>query len=35
MTAYAHFHWRSADGLALHARDYPGTADRAPVICMR
>lgn len=34
MTAYTHLHWRSADGLALHARDYPGTADRAPVICI-
>lgn len=34
MTAYAHLHWRSADGLTLHARDYPGPADRAPVICI-
>ncbi len=34
MTAYAHLHWRSADGLTLHARDYPGAADRAPVICI-
>jgi len=34
MTAYTHLHWRSADGLALHARDYPGPADRAPVVCI-
>ncbi|MDP2151308.1 MAG: alpha/beta hydrolase [Parvibaculum sp.] len=34
MTAYAHLHWRSADGLALHARDYAGKADRAPVVCI-
>lgn len=34
MTAFIDIHWRSADGLALHARDYPGKADRAPVICI-
>lgn len=34
MTAFASLHWRSPDGLALHARDYPGSADRAPVICL-
>ncbi len=34
MTAFTDIHWRSADGLTLHARDYPGKADRAPVICI-
>jgi pimeloyl-ACP methyl ester carboxylesterase len=34
MTAYTDLHWRSADGLSLHARDYLGPADRAPVICI-
>lgn len=34
MTAFKSLHWRSADGLTLHARDYPGKADRAPVICI-
>jgi pimeloyl-ACP methyl ester carboxylesterase len=34
MTAYAHLHWRSADGLTLHARDYAGKVDRAPVVCI-
>lgn len=34
MTAFNDIHWRTADGLTLHARDYPGKADRAPVICI-
>jgi len=34
MTAFTSLHWRSADGLALHGRDYPGSADHAPVICI-
>lgn len=31
---FAHKHWRSADGLTLHYRDYPGGAGRVPVICL-
>lgn len=27
-------HWTSSDGLRLHYRDYPGRADRPPVICL-
>lgn len=34
MTAFRSLHWRSADGLTLHARDYPGKADLAPVVCI-
>lgn len=34
MTAFRDITWRSADGLSLHARDYPGQARRAPVICL-
>ncbi|HRD45601.1 MAG TPA: alpha/beta hydrolase [Caulobacter sp.] len=34
MTAFTDIHWRSADGLTLHARDYPGKSDRAPVVCI-
>lgn len=34
MTPFKDLHWRSADGLALHARDYPGTAGAAPVVCL-
>jgi pimeloyl-ACP methyl ester carboxylesterase len=26
--------WTSSDGLKLHFRDYPGRADRPPVICL-
>ncbi len=26
--------WSSPDGLALHARDYPGTDDVAPLLCL-
>lgn len=31
---YRHRHWTSPDGLELHFRDYPGDADRLPVICL-
>jgi len=27
-------HWTSADGLKLHFRDYAGSADKLPVICL-
>ncbi len=27
-------HWRSADGLKLHFRDYPGRADRPALLCL-
>lgn len=26
--------WQSADGLTLHFRDYPGSSDRPPVVCL-
>jgi pimeloyl-ACP methyl ester carboxylesterase len=36
--AYADGYWRSADGLTLHFRDYPGPqatrADRPPILCI-
>lgn len=35
---FSHQHWQSADGLALHFRDYPGTGNtantRPPVLCL-
>lgn len=34
MTEYADQSWTSPDGLRLHYRDYPGPADRPPVICL-
>jgi pimeloyl-ACP methyl ester carboxylesterase len=36
MSAYQERRWRSRDGLALYARDYPaaGEGDRLPVICL-
>lgn len=34
MTGFRDITWRSADGLLLHARNYSGPADRAPVICL-
>jgi pimeloyl-ACP methyl ester carboxylesterase len=34
MTDYADCHWTSRDGLKLHYRDYPGRADRPPVVCL-
>jgi pimeloyl-ACP methyl ester carboxylesterase len=32
--AFADGHWQSADGLTLHFRDYPGRADRPPLVCV-
>ncbi|HTM96922.1 MAG TPA: alpha/beta hydrolase [Croceibacterium sp.] len=32
--SYADGHWQSADGLTLHFRDYPGRADRPPILCI-
>ncbi|HEX4848801.1 MAG TPA: alpha/beta hydrolase [Novosphingobium sp.] len=32
--AYADRYWTSSDGLRLHFRDYPGRADRPPVLCL-
>src|SRR3569833_544777 len=34
MAAYENSYWSSDDGLRLHYRDYPGRADRPPVICL-
>ena len=34
MAHYSDITWSSPDGLKLHARDYPGDAARAPVICI-
>lgn len=34
MAEYQDIYWWSADGLRLHARDYPGSVDAPPVICM-
>ena len=34
MAAFEDIYWWSADGLRLHARDYPGRADRPPVLCL-
>lgn len=31
---FTHKHWQSADGLALHFRDYPGGSGRPPVVCL-
>lgn len=31
---FTHKHWHSADGLALHFRDYAGASDRLPVVCL-
>lgn len=33
-TSYTDRIWQSADGLTLHFRDYPGSADRPPVLCL-
>lgn len=32
--SWADGHWQSADGLTLHYRDYPGRADRPPIVCI-
>lgn len=34
MTQFDDLYWTSPDGLRLHARDYPGAAPAAPVICI-
>ncbi|KTT69993.1 alpha/beta fold hydrolase [Sphingomonas endophytica] len=34
MAEYQDIYWWSADGLRLHARDYPGADDAPPVICL-
>ena len=31
---YADLYWESAEGLKLHARDYPGPADRPAILCL-
>lgn len=32
--AFTNAGWQSADGLTLHYRDYPGRADRPPILCI-
>lgn len=34
MSEYADCYWTSRDGLKLHYRDYPGRAERPPVVCL-
>ena len=34
MAGYHDITWRSADGLTLHARDYPAAGGKLPVICI-
>ena len=34
MTEFTDGYWTSRDGLQLHYRDYPGRADRPPVLCI-
>jgi pimeloyl-ACP methyl ester carboxylesterase len=34
MATYNDIYWWSADGIRLHARDYPGDETRPPVICL-
>ena len=34
MAAYENRYWWSRDGLRLHYRDYPGPADRPPILCL-
>ena len=34
MAEFEDRHWTSDDGLRLHFRDYPGPADKPPVICI-
>ncbi|MGQ0661261.1 alpha/beta fold hydrolase [Sphingosinicella sp.] len=34
MTGWTDGYWESSDGLKLHYRDYAGTADRPPIICI-
>ncbi|TMM48980.1 alpha/beta fold hydrolase [Qipengyuania marisflavi] len=33
-TAYTDRSWQSADGLTLHFRDYPGSGELPPVVCL-
>lgn len=34
MAEFEDRHWTSDDGLRLHFRDYPGSADKPPVLCL-
>jgi len=34
MAAWSDGYWGTSDGLRLHYRDYPGRADRPPIICI-
>lgn len=34
MANYDDLYWWSADGIRLHARDYPGAANRPPLLCL-
>ena len=34
MPGYDDKYWQSGDGLRLHYRDYPGRADRPPILCL-
>jgi pimeloyl-ACP methyl ester carboxylesterase len=34
MPSYENRYWVSEDGLKLHYRDYPGPADRPPILCL-
>lgn len=34
MASWVHGYWWSNDGLQLHFRDYPGPAERPPIVCI-
>ena len=34
MAGYENRTWKSADGLQLHVRDYPGGEGRPPILCI-
>ncbi len=34
MSEFSDCYWQSRDGLRLHYRDYPGRADRPPLVCL-
>ena len=34
MASWSDHVWESSDGLALHYRDYPGSAERPPILCI-
>jgi pimeloyl-ACP methyl ester carboxylesterase len=34
MAEFENRHWTSEDGLRLHYRDYPGPADKSPLVCL-